>query len=448
MPDVLTKGSLLETYRWIPSLAATEFGLFLDGLSFPISAISAFITILLVVYSTKYMGDNYGNMGGYFGNLLLLYVGCQGVFLATNLFQFYLFWELTLIPAYFLVLFWSESNELNVDVRNTAIKLFLFTHIASLFLLAGIILIFTTAGTLNMLVLQTLQPSSSILDIIKLAMICMLIGFFVKIGIVPGHFWLPDTYAHAPLPATAMISAIMAKIGAYGIVRLTALTLSDVIFSHSLIIAVIALISMVYGSIMALAQTDVKRFLAYSSISQSGYIVLGVASVGVIGLTGAAFHIVNHAIIKALLFLCAGSYIQQTGSNKLNSFRGLVKKMPVTSGSILIASLSLSGIPPLNGFFSEFLIFAGAFTNLNIIIVAVPAVLSVGLTFSYFLWLIYRIFVSKPQDSVEGIQESPPSLTVPILLLTLLVVLIGIWPNTILIFLSKWSESLTLLGGT
>ncbi len=120
--------------------------------------------------------------------------------------------------------------------------------------------------------------------------------------------------------------------------------------------------------------------------------------------------------------------------------------MPITSGSILIASLSLSGIPPLNGFFSEFLIFAGAFTNLNIIIVAVPAVLSVVLTFAYFLWLIYRIFVSKPQDSVEGIQESPPSLTVPILLLTLLVVLIGIWPNMILIFLSKWSESL-LLGG-
>jgi NADH-quinone oxidoreductase subunit M len=295
-------------------------------------------------------------MGGYFGNLLLLYVGCQGVFLATNLFQFYLFWELTLIPAYFLVLFWSESNELNVDVRNTAIKLFLFTHIASLFLLAGIILIFSTTGTLDMLALQSLQPSSAILDIIKLAMICMLIGFFVKIGIVPGHFWLPDTYVHAPLPATAMISAIMAKIGAYGIVRLTAFTLSNAIFLYSLIIAIIALISMVYGSIMALAQEDVKRFLAYSSISQSGYIVLGVASVSVIGLTGAAFHIVNHAIIKALLFLCAGSYIQQTGSNKLNSFRGLVKKMPVTSGSILIASLSLSGIPPLNGFFSEFLL--------------------------------------------------------------------------------------------
>jgi NADH-quinone oxidoreductase subunit M len=250
-------------------------------------------------------------MGGYFGNLLLLYVGCQGVFLATNLFQFYLFWELTLIPAYFLVLFWSESNELNVDVRNTAIKLFLFTHIASLFLLAGIILIFSTTGTLDMLALQSLQPSSAILDIIKLAMICMLIGFFVKIGIVPGHFWLPDTYVHAPLPATAMISAIMAKIGAYGIVRLTAFTLSNAIFLYSLIIAIIALISMVYGSIMALAQEDVKRFLAYSSISQSGYIVLGVASVSVIGLTGAAFHIVNHAIIKALLFLCAGRIVSE-----------------------------------------------------------------------------------------------------------------------------------------
>lgn len=447
MPDVLTNGSLLETYKWIPYIAATEFGLLLDGLSFPISVISAFITLLLVIYSTKYM-EARDKQGGYYGNLLLLYVGTQGVFLSTNLFQFYLFWELTLIPAYFLMLFWSESNELNVAVRNAAIKFFMFTHIASLFLLLGIILVFSTTGTLNMLALQTLHPSSSILDVIKIAMICMLIGFFVKMGIVPGHNWLPDTYVHAPLPVTAMISGIMAKIGAYGIVRLTALAFSDAIFSYSLIIAFIAFVSMLYGSIMALAQEDVKRFLAYSSISQSGYIVLGVASVSVIGLTGAAFHIVNHAIIKVLLFLCAGSYIQQIGSHKLNSFRGLVKKMPVTSGSILIASLSLAGIPPLNGFFSEFLIFAGAFTNLNIIIVAVPAVLSVGLTFSYFLWLIYRIFVSKPQDSLEGIQESPPSFTVPILLLTLLVVLIGIWPNMILIFLSKWSESLTLLGGT
>ncbi len=444
--DVLINGSLQETYRWIPNLAATEFGLYLDGLSFPITTISAFITLLLVIYSTKYMAAR-DNQGGYYGNLILLYVGTQGVFLATNLFQFYLFWELTLIPAYFLVLFWSETKELNVNVRNAALKFFLFTHIASLFLLIGIILVFTTTGTLNMLTLQTLHPSSSILDVVRIAMICMMIGFFVKIGIVPGHNWLPDTYVHAPLPITAMISAIMAKIGAYGIVRLTVLTFSDVIFSQSLIIAVIALISMIYGAIMALAQEDVKRFLAYSSISQSGYIVLGAASVSVIGLTGAAFHIVNHAIIKTVLFLCAGSYIQQIGSDKLNSYRGIVKKMPVTSGSILIASLSLSGIPPFNGFYSEVLIFAGAFTNLSIIVVAVPAVLSVALTFAYFLWLIYRIFVSKAQESVENIQEAPLSFTVPILLLTVLILLIGIWPNSILMFLNKWSESLAL-GGT
>ncbi len=444
--DVLSYGSLLETYRWIPSIAATEFGLYLDGLSFPITIISAFITLLLAIYSIKYMATR-DNQGGYYGNLLLLYVGTQGVFLATNLFQLYLFWELTLLPAYFLMLFWSESKELNVTVRNTAIKLFMYTHIASLFLLAGIILLFSTTGTLNMLTLRTLQPSSAILDVVRLAMICMLIGFFVKIGIIPGHNWLPDMYVHAPLPVTAMISAIMAKIGAYGIVRLAALTLSDVIFSYSLIIAIIALISMVYGAIMALAQEDIKRFLAYSSISQSGYIVLGVASVSAIGFTGAAFHIVNHAIIKALLFLCAGSYIQQIGSNNLNSLRGIAKKMPITSGSILIASLSLSGIPPFNGFYSEVLIFAGAFTNLNIIIVAVPAVLSVALTFAYFLWLIYRIFVSKAQMPIEDIQEAPPSLTVPMLLLTILILLIGLWPNSILMFLNKWSESLTL-GGT
>ncbi len=443
--EILSGRIVVEILPWL-SVLNIQFGFMLDGLSLPIMVITAIVTFLILLFGGAYIDED-KKTGFFYAKLLLLYVGTQGVFAAADIFFFYLFWELTLIPAFLLLIFWSEPGIERAAVRKTGLKFFLYTHIGALFLLIGIIQVVVLAGTSSLIELPTaLMNVGTFADLLRFAAIAMILGFSVKLGLVPLHSWLPDTYVHTPTPVSAIISGLMAKIGAYGLVRAISSWFPSIMILWTIPLSFIGFVSIVYGGYLAIGQSELKRLLAYSSISQAGYIFLGAVSVSVIGLGGAAFHIVNHAILKSLLFLCSGSFIKLANTSKLDDLRGFGRRIPITSSALLVGSLGLAGIPPLNGFVSEVLIFAGVFTVPGSIIIAIPAVLSVVLTFSYLLWLLFRLFVAPSSVTSSHSTNQPLSFTIPLVFLAFLAILLGFWPNLVLNPISQWIMTLTLGG--
>ena len=267
------------------------------------------------------------------------------------------------------------------------------------------------------------------IEIQKIVVIAIAIGCAVKMALWPVHTWLPDAHSEAPTPISVLLSGVMIKCGAYGIIRIALIFFGDAFLSLSTVFAVIAIITMIYGGLLALAQTDVKRLLAYSSISQMGYIFFGISVATAYGLTGALFHIINHAIGKGLLFMCAGALIHQTGTRDLRELQGLAGKMPITAMAVMIGCFSLAGAPPFGGFQSEWMIFAGGFQRPEFALFTSVALISTLITAAYYLWFIYRVFFGPRPEKLESVKEAPFTMTIPMLILAFLAVLLGIWPR-------------------
>jgi len=317
-------------------------------------------------------------------------------------------------------------------------KYFIFTHIGALFMLMGILSIYVFTGTFDFVELPQVPfdiPPTSILTVFVL----LLIGFCVKMAIFPVHTWLPDAHTEAPTPISVMLSGVMIKCGAYAFARILLSGFGKTVFQVSNItstLAILGVITMIYGGLMALAQTDIKRLLAYSSISQMGYIFFGLGVYSTMGANGAIFHVVNHAICKSLLFMCAGAIIHQTGIRDIRKLGGLANKMPVVCVAALIGALSLAGTPPLNGFWSEWMIFSGGIFSGKILITTV-AVVSTAITAGYYLWFLWRVFFGTTPEKLEIIMREPSWLMrIPIIILAVLAVVIGIWPDIVLRLLS------------
>jgi len=428
--------SIVYVYPWISPINI-EFGFLIDMLSFPIGLIIAVISTLSCLYSVKYMSEE-ENQPFYYMNLLLFMTGMIGVVFSINLIEFYLFWELMLIPSYLLIAQWGTSRRR----LNIGFKYFIFTHTGALLMLLGILSIFSYTMTFNLVDL----PSKANLippNVAPMIFTLLLLGFFVKMAVFPLHTWLPDAHSEAPTPISAMLSGVMIKCGAYGIGRILLTIFSSRMVQASDYLLTLAIITMIYGGLMALAQRDIKRLLAYSSISQMGYIIFGFASVSELGVMGSLLHIVNHAICKALLFMCAGSIIHQTGTRSIEKMSGLIVKMPVTSITALIGIFSLCGAPPLNAFWSEWMIFAGGLASGKVGF-AFLGVASTMVTAGYLLWFAWRVFFGSVPKRLEHIEESPQLLLVSIIILASAAVILGIWPGIILEYISPAAK--TLLG--
>lgn len=437
---------VLETVLWIPTLNIA-FSFIVDGLNFPIIIITVIITIFIILFSKNYF-SNQQQSGTYYASILLLFSSMIGVFAAADLFLFYLFWEITIIPAFFLLIFWREEGIPMVDARKTGMKFFLWTHVGSLILLMGIVLIVVLTGTSNMidLPMAIVGLGMTSLHFLQFAAAAMIFGFMVKLGIFPVHSWLPDTYVQAGSPVTALIGSLLTNIGAYGLIRLVVGFFPTIVAAWTIPLGLLGVISIIYGGYIALGQNDLKRRWAYSSISQGGYILLGVASVFVLGIAGAALFIINSAILKSALFLTAGNYLMTLKTTDTDSLRGMGTRMPITGITFLFAALGTAGIPPLNGFISEILIFFGFFTVSNAIIVAIIAALAIIWTFVYVLGPIYKLFVSPPEVEHPKARDSKLWQTVPFILLSLLILILGIWPDIVLTPIAHWLSSLTLGG--
>jgi NADH-quinone oxidoreductase subunit M len=436
--DVLKETRIIEATPWIPSLNI-YFGFLVDQVSISLGLIMAVVGFLVCLYSIDYMRDE-PMIRGYYGCLLIFLASMIGVVFSDDLIQLYIFWEMMLLPSYFLMAYWGTS-ERRLEI---GFKYFIFTHIGAISMLLGILATYVFTGTLVLVELPTktyLIPPSMVVVI----SILFFIGFYVKMAVFPVHTWLPDAHAEAPTPISAMLSGLMIKCGSYGIARVIVSSFQTIGWIASDFLMILAVVTMVYGGFMAIAQTDIKRFLAYSSISQMGYIAFGLATESRLGVSGSLFHMVNHAIGKSLLFLAAGVIIHQTGTRDITKMGGLAQRMPITTVTCLVGALSLSGIPPLNGFWSEWLIFAGGLSA-DKIVITIFAVLSTVLTAGYYLWFSWRVFFGPLPEGLKNAKDPPWGQRLPLVLLAVMAFLIGVYPESFLSYITRGVENILGLG--
>ncbi len=341
-------GSLEFLSRTVGGITIT-FGL--DRLSLLLVSLISLLCFLASIFSPAYLKryDLSLNRNKYFALLLGFMGGMIGVVLARELFTMFVFWELMTLAAYFLITF--EKNPASIRAGN---KYFLMSEGGALAILSGIVLLWTEAGTTSLDGLGATGPIDSGMGISILSL--FLVGFGVKAAFFPLGSWLPDAHPEAPSPISALLSGIMIKVGLFWILR-TFWEIFGISPSWSSSLAVIGALTILIGGLLAVVQTDIKRLIAYSSISQVGYIMVGIGIGTGLGVGGAIFHLINHALFKGLLFLSAGIVVYATGTRKLDEMGGLGRKMPFVFGSTLIGALSLAGVPPLNGFYSKWVIY-------------------------------------------------------------------------------------------
>lgn len=413
MSSEILKGNTIYS-DFLSQMAPFGLRLQVDGLSIVMALVGFLLWLAVSIYSISYIKTD---LVRYYSLLLIVLGAVQGTVLAKDLISFYVFLEMVAVATYFLII-----HKRSVDALQAGYKYIVMTLIGAFLILLSIILVYIDTGSYEMI---RVAKSG-----VPIAPILFLLGCFVKAGVVPLHTWLPDAHPAAPSPVSAFLSGMMIKIGAYGIIRfifpllnfdLPATNFRELL---SVLVMSIAVASMLIGVILALLQTDIKRLLAYHSISQMGYILLGIGLGTELGLAGGLYHLVNHAIFKGLLFLCMGAVIYSTGMRKLDDLGGLWKKMPVTTFTCIIAALAISGIPPFNGFASK-TVLAEAVANYSFILKFVMMV-TAALTFASFLKLISYTFFGEPKRPLITVKEVPLLMQLPMIVLAILSVLLGI----------------------
>jgi len=444
-------GEYLETYPWEP---IGVFGLRVDGLSLPFAAIILILSTSLAIYSIPYMQHKIeedlhasksssqagtkstpesdlefiNRKSGLYYSLFMIYAaGMLGTVLATNLIQFYIFFELMLIPSFFLIAEFGYGDRYKISLMY-----FLWTHVGAVSLLAGILTIGWYSGTFDYAGIAESTIPASIRVWIAVAISA---GLFVKLAAVGLHVWLPHAHAEAPTPISALLSPAMIGIGGYAFIRIMIFLVPSSYSTVVLAITIWGLITMIYGGLMAFAQDDLKRLLAYSSVSQMGYIIFGLGSFYYLGVSGSVFHYVSHGTGKALLFMSAGAIILQTGGiRNISKLGGLGSKLPITAIAAMIGFLAIIGVPPMNGFQSEWMIFAGSFASalqtesMGRMIISGVALAATPLTAGYALLTMKRIFFGKLPDNLKDIHDPSLYITLPLIFLAALTVILGIYP--------------------
>jgi len=396
-----------------------------DGLSLMMLIIVNLLGMLAglfsIPYIKKYTGESY-----YYSLFSLMVAGMNGVVMTGDLFNLFVFLEISVIASYSLVAFGSSKDELEASFKYQVLG-----GIASLLILFSLAMTYWYTGTLNIGDVGRVLRSGSEVSTVVFIQLFMIAGFGLKAAMIPFHAWLPDAHSSAPSPISAMLSGVLIKaIGVYAILRLF-FGMFQISLEISYVITVIGVLSMVLGTLMAIGQWDMKRLLAYSSISQMGYIITaaGIAmiiiarkgdmGVAALALMGGLFHMFNHAAFKGLLFLNAGAVEYSTGTRNLKEMGGLKDLMPVTSATSLGASLSISGIPPFNGFFSKLIIIIAAVQGKFYVIAALAVIVSI-ITLAYFMKIQRYAFLDKVRDELKEIKEVPFLMRLPMIILAIL----------------------------
>jgi len=404
---------------WMP-VKGIPIGIYLvlDGLSLLLLIIINMIGLISLIFSISYM-RRFTNRPLYYTLFLLMIAGMNGVVMGGDLFNIYVFLEVAAIASYSLVAFGTEADELEASFKYQVMG-----TVASAFILLGIIIIYSITGTLNLADIGRVLKDEVIEAPIILTGVLFLVGFGLKGAMMPFHAWLPDAHPSAPAPISAMLSGVLIKaIGIYTLVRIM-FNVVGVIPMFSTIMLYISAISMTAGAFLAFAQWDFKRLLAYSSISQMGYVMLGIWLMTPLGILGGLFHMLNHSVFKSLLFLNSGAVVYGTGSRQLKRLGGLNQKMPVTSSTSLIASMSIAGIPPFNGFWSKLIIIMACIQSRHFFLAGLAVVVSV-MTLVYYLKVQRYAFWGELQQTLKDIREVPFAMCFSMILLAFLCTIMG-----------------------
>ncbi len=445
-----------HTILSLPQLGSS-LTLRIDPLSAIFLAIVAVIALLSTLYSVRYM-EHYAHdkVAKFFPILLLCVASMTGVLVCTDFLFFLIFWESMTLTSYFLVTFESE----NAASQRAGLKYFIITHGATLCMVAAALLLWRTSGSFSFdAIRQTLSAMLTTRPVLANAVVFLFfLGFATKAGLLPMGDWLPDAHPVAPSGMSATLSGALVKLGIYGLIRLfcSFLVVSPSLKIWGIILALAGTGSLFVGTLTALRQTDTKRLMAFHTIGQIGYICLGLGvgayclvmypALAAIALAGAILHTVNHACFKSCLFLGAGSVLYRTGERDMDKLGGLAAAMPYTTGTTAIASLSIAGVPPLNGFASKWLIVAGCLLTgmrfpLFLVLGLIALFISLA-TLASFLKVLGSVFFGRADESL-GIKEVPISMIVPQVVLAALCVLLGIFPQLVLRFVGHAIEGVT-----
>ncbi len=412
----------VEKVEWITPLNAF-YHLGVDGLSLPLVVLTAFLGFVVVLISWKI--DL--RIRSYFSWLLLLDTRILGVFSSLDLLLFFVFWEIEIIPMYFLISVWGTGRK-----GYSATKYVIYTLFGSALMLAGILSLYFTTGSLSMVELAQGGLAPLVTVIPQAAIFFLLLtGFAVKLPVVPLHTWLPDAHTDAPTAGSVMLAGALIKMGGYGIIRICVSIFPQVARDYAPLLVTLAVISVLYGAALTLRQTDLKRMIAYSSVSHMGFVLLGIFALGQVSLTGAALQMVSHGLITGLMFAMAGLVMHNTGERDLRKLGGLARQMPIIAVVFSIAGLGSLGLPLTSGFAAEFLVFIGSFSSTivgGIQAFTILAVLGVVLAAGYILWMLQRTFYGEVLNQYDGVKDADIRERVYMFAFIALIMLVGIYP--------------------
>ena len=418
-----------QTVSWIPAIQA-HYHLGVDGLSLPMVLLTAFLGLVAVMVSWKI--DK--RPREYFAWLLVLETGIMGVFCSLDLLMFFLFWEVELIPMYMLISIWGSGRK-----EYSALKFVIYTLIGSALMLAGILLLYFKASPymqagqspLDMVALSQAGLNTDLISVLPAIFFLILAAFAIKLPVFPFHTWLPDAHTDAPTAVSVMLAGALLKMGGYGIIRICVSFFPDVAKDYAPLLAAFAVVSVIYGAAVTFRQKDLKRLIAYSSVSHMGYVLLGIFALNQVSLTGATFQMFSHGIVTGLLFAMVGLVYDKTHTRNLDQLGGLARQMPVIAVVFSIAGLASLGLPGTSGFAAEFITFVGSFTStllsgakLFTLVAAFGVVLAAG----YILWTLQRTFYGPPLERYDHVPDASNWEKVPIFALVVAIMMVGVYP--------------------
>jgi NADH-quinone oxidoreductase subunit M len=427
----------VESRNWIPSLNIA-YGMGVDGISLPFIFLATLLSVLCVGASWAAIQSR---VREFYAALLIAETAMVGLFAASNLFLFFIFWELILVPIFLLIGVWGGPGRVYA-----AVKFLIFTLSGSVLMLVGMITIYRICGTLDFKALalarSSLQPAQQ-----AWLFAAFLAAFAVKVPMFPLHTWLPNAHTEAPTAGSVILAGILLKMGAYGFLRVSIPILPQGVQLFLKPMLIISAVAIVWGAYVTLVQTDVKRLIAFSSVSHMGFVTLGIFTLDRSGVEGAILQMINHGIISAALFLCVGMIYERTHTREIKDYGGVARTAPVYSALLALFCLAAAGTPGLNSFVGEFLIIGGAFRTQPWL--GVMAVWGVVLGTTYLIWLFYRVVMGEINPALVAFKLELNAREVATLApLAILAICLGLYPEYILSYLRAPVAQLLASGVT
>jgi len=415
----------VDSLKWLDSGFSDfklNYAVGLDGLSLPLVLLTAFLALISTLISWRI--DL--RPREYYAWLLVLETSLLGVFSSLDFVLFFLFWEVELVPMYFLITIWGSGNRFY-----SAWKYVLYTFFGSAFMLVGILALGFTAGTFDIRELADLGPIEGAIIPAWAIFGLIITAFLIKLPVVPVHTWLPDAHTDAPTAVSVILAGVLLKMGGYGLLRMTFTIMPDVARDASLWLAILASTSILYGAVMTLLQKDLKRLIAYSSVSHMGYVLLGASALGTVGLEGASMQMFTHGLITGMLFVLVGMVYDRAHTRDIGELSGLAHRMPFITVMMMVAGLASLGLPALAGFVSEVTVFLGTFDKHEALTIA--AVIGIAFAAGYILWTIQRVFWGEPNPKWDGLTDATAWWERgPLLAMSAVILAVGVYPAWIM----------------